>query len=76
MTDHHAHTDLTPTIAALGFTPFVHATIGEEITTWDYGHFNAYPLPIDPDAALGRLDRLGRSPRRRATTSPRSAPTA
>ena len=53
MTDHHAHTDLTPTIAARGFTPFVTSTIGEEITTWDYGHFNAYPLLIDPTRASG-----------------------
>jgi hypothetical protein len=53
MTDHHAHTDLTPTITALGFTPFVRSTIGEEITTWDYGHFNAYPMLIDPTRASG-----------------------
>jgi hypothetical protein len=53
MTDHHAHTDLTPTISELGFTPFVRATIGEEVTTWDYGHFNAYPLLIDPTRASG-----------------------
>jgi hypothetical protein len=53
MTDHHAHTDLTPTITALGFTPFVRATVGEEITTWDYGHFNAYPMLIDPTRATG-----------------------
>ncbi len=53
MTDHHAHTDLTPAITALGFTPFVRATIGEEVTTWDYGHFNAYPLLIDPTRATG-----------------------
>lgn len=53
MTDHHAHTDLTPTIARLGFTPFVHATVGEEITTWDYGHYNAYPLLIDPTLPNG-----------------------
>ena len=53
MTDHHAHTDLTPTIARLGFTPFVHATVGEEITTWDYGHYNAYPLLVDPSLPNG-----------------------
>jgi hypothetical protein len=53
ITDHHAHTDLTPTIASLGLTPFVQATVGEEITTWDYGHFNAYPLLIDPDRPSG-----------------------
>ncbi len=48
MTDHDARTDLDPTITALGLTPFVAATIGEEITTFDYGHFNAYPLGQDP----------------------------
>ena len=53
MTDHHAHTDLTPTITNLGYTPFVHATIGEEITTWDYGHYNAYPVLIDPTLPNG-----------------------
>jgi hypothetical protein len=53
MTDHHAHTDLTPTIERLGFAPFVHATVGEEITTWDYGHYNAYPLLVDPTLPNG-----------------------
>lgn len=48
MTDHHHHTDLNPRIADLGFTQFVTSTIGEEITTWDTGHYNAYPLLIDP----------------------------
>ncbi len=53
MTDHHAHTDLLPTIAALGFSDFVTSTVGEEITTWDTGHFNAYPLTIDPTVQSG-----------------------
>jgi hypothetical protein len=48
MTDHHVHTDLGPTIAALGLTAFVGTTVGEEITTFDYGHFNAYPMAVDP----------------------------
>lgn len=26
------------------------AILGEEVTTWDYGHFNAFPLRADPDA--------------------------
>jgi hypothetical protein len=50
MTDHHRHTDLRPRIADLGMQDFVTATIGEEITTFDYGHFNAYPLLIDADS--------------------------
>jgi hypothetical protein len=48
MTDHHVHTDLDPTITALGLGDWVSSTVGEEITTFDYGHFNAYPLAIDP----------------------------
>jgi len=53
MTDHHAHTDLNPRIGELGFTEFVHATIGEEITSWDYGHWNGYPFTIDLDRPSG-----------------------
>jgi hypothetical protein len=53
MTDHHAHTDLNPTIASLGLTPFVHATVGEEITCWDCGHFNGYPFLVDPSRPSG-----------------------
>lgn len=52
-TDHDAHTDLDPVIADLGFTPFVNATIGEEITTFDYGHFNGYPQALDPSRVSG-----------------------
>ncbi|MBW2274894.1 MAG: hypothetical protein JRG96_16630 [Deltaproteobacteria bacterium] len=50
MTDHHVHTDLRPAIEAHGMTSFVTATVGEEITTFDYGHFNAYPLRLDSDS--------------------------
>ena len=53
MTDHHVHTDLNPAIADAGMGDFLHATIGEEITSFDYGHFNAYPLKIDPDSPHG-----------------------
>lgn len=53
MTDHHVHTDLDPTIAALGLGDWVSATIGEEITTFDYGHFNAYPFTVDPSRISG-----------------------
>ncbi|MDX2167538.1 MAG: hypothetical protein SF182_10760 [Deltaproteobacteria bacterium] len=53
MTDHHAHTDLTGTIRKLAFERYVHATVGEEVTTWDYGHYNAYPLLVDLARATG-----------------------
>ena len=64
--DHRA-----PRLHARSCTP----PIGEEITTWDYGHFNAYPLLMDPTLPERRLHRLGASRRRRARTSRRSAPT-
>ena len=53
MTDHHVHTDLRPQIAAMGLDGHLTATIGEEITTFDYGHFNGYPYSIDPSRPSG-----------------------
>jgi hypothetical protein len=53
MTDHHVHTDLNPEIAAQGMASWMSAIIGEELTTFDYGHFNAYPLTIDPTRPSG-----------------------
>ena len=50
MTDHHVHTDLRPAIADAGLGDLLTATIGEEITSFDYGHWNAYPLLIDPNS--------------------------
>jgi hypothetical protein len=52
-TDHDAHTDLDPTLAALGLDAFVHATVGEEITSFDYGHFNGYPQAVDANRVSG-----------------------
>src|SRR6185369_7984784 len=48
MTDHGGRTDLKPMIAQLQLSPFVTATIGEEITSWEYGHFNGYPFDLVP----------------------------
>ncbi|TFG97287.1 MAG: hypothetical protein E4H11_02150 [Myxococcales bacterium] len=47
MTDHHVHTNLQPAIQRAGLGHLLTATIGEEITSFDYGHFNAYPLLVD-----------------------------
>jgi hypothetical protein len=52
-TDHHVHKDYKPTIAALGLSNFVTGTIGEEITTFDYGHYNSYPVTIDASLPSG-----------------------
>jgi len=61
-TDHDHHTDLNPTIASLALSDFVHATTGEEVTTFDYGHFNAYPLGIDPSKPSGGSTDWARPP--------------
>lgn len=62
-TEHDAHSDLTPTIGDLGLEQFVHSTIGEEITTFDTGHFNAYPRGIDPSRpSAGSTDWAGAAP--------------
>ncbi len=53
MTDHHSHTDLSARIASLGLGSWVSSTIGEEITTFDYGHFNGYPFTVDPNVPSG-----------------------
>lgn len=63
-TDHAYVTDLDPEIAALGFAPFVNSTPGEEITSFDYGHFNAYPQGPDDTKiqTRGATDHAGAAP--------------
>lgn len=53
MTDHHGRTDLRPTIEAMNLGDFVTATIGEEITSWEYGHYNGYPFDLVPGHQTG-----------------------
>jgi len=52
-TDHDAVTDLAPVISTLNLVPFLHSTIGEEITSFDYGHYNAFPQAVDPGVPSG-----------------------
>ncbi|RIK96125.1 MAG: hypothetical protein DCC71_22645 [Proteobacteria bacterium] len=63
-TDHAYVTDLDAEIAALGFTSFVNSTPGEEVTTFDYGHFNAYPQGQDTSRiqTMGSTDHGGAAP--------------
>lgn len=49
MTEHNGRTDLSPTIRALGLQEDLFATIGEEITSWEYGHYNGYPFDLVPE---------------------------
>ena len=62
-TDHDAVTDLAPIISTLSLVPFLHSTIGEEITSFDYGHYNAYPQAVDPGVPTqGSTDWGGAAP--------------
>lgn len=56
-TDHDYLTDYKPIINQLNLQKFLTSVIGDELTTWDFGHFNAFPLTPDPTKlANGALD--------------------
>jgi hypothetical protein len=46
--DHDFRADFTPTIAAMGVSDLIATAPGVEITTFDYGHFNSWPVTVDP----------------------------
>ena len=60
-TDHDFRTDLRPTVASLGAGGNIGVSIAEEITTADLGHFNSWPLPIDPNSLTGGALDWGRA---------------
>lgn len=51
-TDHNVIADYAPVIAELGVADLLASTTGDEITTKQWGHFGAFPLPAD-EAELG-----------------------
>ncbi len=53
LTDHDAHADITPEIVSLGLTGFLASTTGEEITSFDTGHYNSYPRDVDATRPSG-----------------------
>lgn len=56
-TDHDYLTDYKPVITQLNLQKFLTSVIGDELTTWDFGHFNAFPLtPDSSKLANGALD--------------------
>ena len=52
-TDHNYITDYAPVIAATGLEPWLLGIPGMELTTFEMGHFNGYPLRIDPGSTRG-----------------------
>src|SRR5262249_18847615 len=52
--DHDIRTDYAPDIAAIpGASSFLGTVPGNEITTFDYGHFNSWPMTVDPSLVNG-----------------------
>jgi hypothetical protein len=60
-TDHDVITDYAPVIDALDFPGTLASVIGEELTTFDYGHFNGFPLTRDTSPNGGAYDWAGGS---------------
>ncbi|MDX2090112.1 MAG: CehA/McbA family metallohydrolase [Kofleriaceae bacterium] len=52
-TDHNFITDYAPAIAAAGLEPWLLGLPGIELTTFEMGHFNGYPLQVDPGSTRG-----------------------
>lgn len=62
-TDHETIQDFSADIAALGASSLLATAPGSEITTFDYGHFNAWPLTRDPAQPNGGgIDHGGAAP--------------
>ena len=62
-TDHDFRADYQPVIDSLGATALIGTTPGQEITTFDYGHFNVWPAEIDPTKINnGSVDHGGAAP--------------
>jgi hypothetical protein len=62
-TDHAYVTDYQPIIEALGQSSRITSVPGQEITTFDYGHYAGFPLPVDVTVAnQGAIDWTGQSP--------------
>ncbi|MEZ4368125.1 MAG: CehA/McbA family metallohydrolase [Kofleriaceae bacterium] len=52
-TDHNYLTDPAPALASAGLLDWIHGLPGVELTTFEMGHFNAYPLQVDPGSTRG-----------------------
>jgi hypothetical protein len=61
--EHDIRIDFQSVIDALGASSFLGNAINSEITTFDYGHFNAWPMTIDPAQVNGgSVDHGGAAP--------------
>ena len=61
-TDHNYVTDYAPVIASNGLDQWLLGLPGVELTTFEMGHFNAYPLKIDKASTRGGEYRWANQP--------------
>ena len=62
-TDHNFVSDFGPTVEALDLRDWLHSTVGLELTTLEMGHFNAFPMQLDPGPVRhGSFDWFRRPP--------------
>ncbi|MCX2980467.1 hypothetical protein EYC98_06215 [Halieaceae bacterium IMCC14734] len=61
--DHGVRSDFAPTLAAMGVEDLIAVAPSSETTTFDYGHFNSWPVTIDPNSISGgSFDWAGAAP--------------
>jgi len=61
--EHDIRFDYGPTLAAMGVTNLISVAQSAEMTTFDYGHFNAWPMTVDPNQVNGgNVDHGGDAP--------------
>jgi hypothetical protein len=58
--DHGLRTDFTQDLVDLGVGDLISTAVNNEITSPDYGHFNAFPMTIDPNRVSGGAIDWGR----------------
>ena len=51
--DHDVLFDYTPVIEGLGASELLDTCVGVETTPFDYGHYIAFPIPVDPNMPNG-----------------------
>ncbi|MEP5566845.1 MAG: carboxypeptidase regulatory-like domain-containing protein [Halioglobus sp.] len=51
--DHGVRSDFLPTLKDMGVEDLIGVAASSETTTFDYGHFNSWPVWVDPDSISG-----------------------
>jgi len=58
--EHDIRVDFAPIVEALGVQDLVATAVSSEITSFDYGHFNSWPVTVDPAQVNGGAVDWGR----------------